>query len=198
MRTFGLPVQIGLTDEERTAAAERRKKRQEFHKKMWRRSLEIPPGKAHGGKLEGPHPDIVNADRHRGGSWSLFRRFLWFAKPYYGTAFVVFLLMMITSALEAVWPFGLKYTIDWALPERSVTLLSIIAGALIAAALLRALMQEARERGLKAVEIMADADVFWLRAWYERRGFLYQDERCLARGERVAYLRWTATERSEV
>lgn len=65
-------------------------------------------------------------------------------------------------------------------------------------ALLDALMQEARERGLCAVEIMADAEVAWLRVWYERRGFVYQDERCLARGERVAYLRWTRSEGSEL
>jgi len=63
--------------------------------------------------------------------------------------------------------------------------------------LLGALMQEAQGRDLCAVEIMADANVTWLRTWYERRGFVYQDERCLARGERVAYLRWSPTERSE-
>ena len=64
-------------------------------------------------------------------------------------------------------------------------------------ALLGALMQEAKDRNLSAVEIMADAEVTWLRAWYERRGFDYQDERCLARGEQVVYLRWTLPERSK-
>jgi ribosomal protein S18 acetylase RimI-like enzyme len=64
-------------------------------------------------------------------------------------------------------------------------------------ALLDALMQEARKRDLCAVEIMADADETWLRSWYERRGFVYQDERRLSRGERVAYLLWTLSERSE-
>ncbi len=64
-------------------------------------------------------------------------------------------------------------------------------------ALLNALMQEASARGLCVVEIMADAGVVWLRSWYERRGFVYQDERCLARGERVAYLRWRPPERSK-
>ena len=75
MRTFGLPQEIGLTPEEREAAAERRRGRHEFHKRLWRRSLEIPRGEAHGGRLLGPPPDIL-ADHLRGGSWSLLRRFL--------------------------------------------------------------------------------------------------------------------------
>ena len=58
-------------------------------------------------------------------------------------------------------------------------------------------MQEAVARELEIVEIMADASVAWLRDWNERRGFVYQDERCLARGERVTYLRWMPAERSE-
>jgi len=141
VRTFSLPEELGLTPEEREAAGERRRGKHEFHKKLWRRALEIPKGEAHGGKLVGPPPDIMDAEKFRGGSWSLFGRFLWFVRPYRGVAVIVVLLMLLASALEAVMPFGLKYTIDLALPQKSVVILSIIVGALLAAALLRALLQ---------------------------------------------------------
>jgi ribosomal protein S18 acetylase RimI-like enzyme len=64
-------------------------------------------------------------------------------------------------------------------------------------ALLGALLHEARIRDLHVVEIMADASVPWLRAWYERRGFVYQGERALARRERVAYMRLTLSKTGE-
>jgi ribosomal protein S18 acetylase RimI-like enzyme len=56
-------------------------------------------------------------------------------------------------------------------------------------ALLDALIDAARERGLSEVEISADATVPWVRAWYERRGFSFVEERVLSGGERIAVLR---------
>jgi len=140
MRTFGLPQQIGLTEDERVAAAERRRKRHEFHKKLWRRSLEIPRGEAHNGKLVGPAPDIMEGDRYRGGSWALLGRFLWFARPYYYIIAVVFLLMIAAAGLRAALPVGFGYTIDNVLPKKDVTLLSVVAAALVALVLVRSLV----------------------------------------------------------
>jgi GNAT superfamily N-acetyltransferase len=61
----------------------------------------------------------------------------------------------------------------------------------IGGALLGALLDEARGRGLLEVEIAADVAAPWLRAWYERRGFSFVEERTLPRDERVAVLRTT-------
>jgi len=130
MRTFGLPEQIGLTPEERTAATARKAKRHEFHKKLWRRSLEIPKGEAHNGKLIGPPSDIMEGDRHRGGSWALVWRFLWFAKPYYFIIAVVFLLMIVAAGLQAALPVGFGYTIDTVLARKNLDLLSLGRGEL--------------------------------------------------------------------
>jgi ribosomal-protein-alanine N-acetyltransferase len=59
----------------------------------------------------------------------------------------------------------------------------------IGGALLGALVDEARRRGLVEVEIAANAAAPWIRAWYERRGFSFVEERTLPRDERVAVLR---------
>ena len=140
MRTFGLPEQIGLTEEERVAATERRKKRHEFHKKLWRRSLEIPKGEAHNGKLVGPAPDIMEGDKHRGGSWSLLRRFLWFARPYYYIIALVVLLMAVAAGMQAALPLGFKYTIDNILVKKNFYLLSVVALSLGGIVLIRSLV----------------------------------------------------------
>ncbi|MHC4251441.1 MAG: ABC transporter ATP-binding protein [Planctomycetota bacterium] len=140
MRTFGLPQDIGLTPEEREAAAARKRKRHEFHKKLWRRSLEIPKGEAHHGKLVGPAPDIMEGERHRGGSWSLLGRFLWFARPYVSILVAVFLLMIVAAGLQAALPVSFGYTIDKVLKQKDLQLLSIIAGALVALVLVRAVV----------------------------------------------------------
>jgi ABC-type multidrug transport system fused ATPase/permease subunit len=140
MRTFGLPQDIGLTQDEREAAASRRRRRHEFHKKLWRRSLEIPKGEAHGGKLIGPPPDTMEDARHRGGSFSLLRRFLWFAKPYWKIVVVVLLLMILSIVLDASIPLGLRYMIRHVLPNKDFTMLSIVGGILAAIVLVRALL----------------------------------------------------------
>ncbi|MHC5056646.1 MAG: ABC transporter ATP-binding protein, partial [Planctomycetota bacterium] len=140
MRTFGLPQDIGLTPEEREAAAARRQRRHEFHKKLWRRSLEIPKGEAHGGKLVGPAPDIMEGERYRGGSWSLLGRFFWFARPYRFLISMVFLLMIVASGLQAAIPVSFGYTIDTVLKQKDLRLLSIIAGGLVLLVLVRALV----------------------------------------------------------
>ena len=140
MRTFGLPQDIGLTQDERDAAATRRRRRHEFHKKLWRRSLEIPKGAAHRGKLVGPAPDIMEGERLRGGSWSLLGRFLWFAKPYMSILAVVLVLMIVAAGLQAALPVSFGYTIDKVLVQKNLRLLSIIAGALVVLVLVRAVV----------------------------------------------------------
>jgi ribosomal protein S18 acetylase RimI-like enzyme len=44
----------------------------------------------------------------------------------------------------------------------------------IGTALVRALVERARQRRLQAVEITADVERPWIRAWYERLGFVYR------------------------
>jgi ribosomal protein S18 acetylase RimI-like enzyme len=46
----------------------------------------------------------------------------------------------------------------------------------IGTALILALIEQARQRGVQTVEISADVDCHWIRAWYERLGFTYQRE----------------------
>ncbi len=65
----------------------------------------------------------------------------------------------------------------------------------LGSALLDALLAKAAQRGLTAVEIMADTGEPWVRAWYERRGFLFVEERTLPRGERLAYMWLKLSER---
>jgi ribosomal-protein-alanine N-acetyltransferase len=54
--------------------------------------------------------------------------------------------------------------------------------------LLRALIAEAQRRGIRTLVLAASAQEPWLRAWYEREGFVYAGERLLPRGERVSVL----------
>jgi ABC-type multidrug transport system fused ATPase/permease subunit len=140
VKTFSLPEEIGLTPEEREAAGDRRKAKHEFHKKLWRKALEIPKGEAHGGKLVGPDPDIMPPPHLRGGSWSLLRRFLWFVKPYRGIAAIVLLLMLLANSLQAALPMGGRYVIKNVLPKRDLTLLSIIAAGLVGLVVIRELV----------------------------------------------------------
>jgi ribosomal protein S18 acetylase RimI-like enzyme len=56
-------------------------------------------------------------------------------------------------------------------------------------ALLLALIAEARERGLSEVELAVGMTPPWVRAWYERRRFVFVEERVLPGDERVAVLR---------
>ena len=65
----------------------------------------------------------------------------------------------------------------------------------VGGALLEALIDEARRRGLGQVEIAANTAAPWLRAWYERRGFSFVEERMLPQDERVALLRMTLSPR---
>jgi len=55
--------------------------------------------------------------------------------------------------------------------------------------LLDALIERARRRGVRVLEIAARADASWVRAWYERQGFVLVEERVLPRDERVVLLR---------
>jgi N-acetylglutamate synthase-like GNAT family acetyltransferase len=54
-------------------------------------------------------------------------------------------------------------------------------------ALVRALLAQARQRQVRALEISANVDLPWIRAWYERLGFTYQREHEFP-DERVALL----------
>ena len=62
-------------------------------------------------------------------------------------------------------------------------------------ALLLALIAEARERGLREVELAVGVAPPWVRAWYERRGFRFVRERVLPGDERVAVLRMVLSSR---
>ena len=63
----------------------------------------------------------------------------------------------------------------------------------IGTALIRALIEQARQRRVQTLEIAADVDRPWLRAWYERLGFTYQREHDFP-GQRVALLTMDLTE----
>lgn len=55
--------------------------------------------------------------------------------------------------------------------------------------LLEALIEQARRRGVCVLEIAAHAEASWVRAWYERQGFVPVEERVLPRDECVVLLR---------
>jgi ribosomal protein S18 acetylase RimI-like enzyme len=57
----------------------------------------------------------------------------------------------------------------------------------IGTALVRALVERAREQGVREIEISARLAAPWIRAWYERIGFAYQREHDFP-DERVAIL----------
>jgi ribosomal protein S18 acetylase RimI-like enzyme len=57
----------------------------------------------------------------------------------------------------------------------------------IGTALVRALIAQARQRDVRTLEISADVESPWIRAWYERLGFTYQREHVFP-DERVALL----------
>jgi ribosomal protein S18 acetylase RimI-like enzyme len=63
----------------------------------------------------------------------------------------------------------------------------------IGTALVRALVERARQRRLRAVEITANVEQRWIRAWYERLGFTHQREHDYP-GERVAVLTMDLTQ----
>ena len=54
--------------------------------------------------------------------------------------------------------------------------------------LLRALIAEAEGRGVGILVLAADVQERWLRAWYEREGFVHIGEHLLPRDERVSVL----------
>ena len=60
-------------------------------------------------------------------------------------------------------------------------------------ALVRGLVEQARQRRLQAVEITADVERPWIRAWYERLGFVYQREHDFP-DQRVAVLAMDLTQ----
>ena len=63
----------------------------------------------------------------------------------------------------------------------------------IGTALVYALIERARQRHLRAVEITADVQRPWIRAWYERLGFVCRREHDYP-GERVAVLTMDLTQ----
>ena len=63
----------------------------------------------------------------------------------------------------------------------------------IGTALIEALIKEARRRQVHSVEITARLDAPWVKAWYQRLGFLYTGEHDFG-DERVAVLLLTLTE----
>lgn len=54
--------------------------------------------------------------------------------------------------------------------------------------LLRALIAEGQRYGSRALVLAADVQEPWLRAWYEREGFVHAGEHLLPRGEHVSVL----------
>jgi ribosomal protein S18 acetylase RimI-like enzyme len=61
----------------------------------------------------------------------------------------------------------------------------------IGTALVRALVEHAREHNLRTIEISASPHAPWIRAWYERLGFVYQGSHTFPRQEQVAILQMT-------
>jgi N-acetylglutamate synthase-like GNAT family acetyltransferase len=59
----------------------------------------------------------------------------------------------------------------------------------IGTALLTALIDEAKRRRLDEVEIAADAKTPWIRAWYERQGFVFAETQVLPSSVQLAVLR---------
>lgn len=59
----------------------------------------------------------------------------------------------------------------------------------IGSALLRALIDAARERGVRDLEIAARLDADWVQAWYRRLGFVGRREHTFPGGERVLVMR---------
>jgi GNAT superfamily N-acetyltransferase len=63
----------------------------------------------------------------------------------------------------------------------------------IGTTLVLALIEQARQRHVRILEITACVDTPWIRAWYERLGFTYQREHDFP-GERVAILTMDLTQ----
>jgi ribosomal protein S18 acetylase RimI-like enzyme len=63
----------------------------------------------------------------------------------------------------------------------------------IGTALVQALIEQARQRHLHTLEITANVNTPWIRAWYERLGFTYRREHDFP-GERVALLTMDLTQ----
>jgi ribosomal protein S18 acetylase RimI-like enzyme len=63
----------------------------------------------------------------------------------------------------------------------------------IGTALVRALIAEAQQRRVRTLEISANVEPPWIRAWYERLGFTFQREHTFP-DERVAVLTMNLTE----
>ena len=59
----------------------------------------------------------------------------------------------------------------------------------IGGALLRALIDAARERGVQDLEIAAHPDADWVQAWYRRLGFVQRREHTFPGDERVLVMR---------
>jgi ribosomal protein S18 acetylase RimI-like enzyme len=63
----------------------------------------------------------------------------------------------------------------------------------IGTALVQALIEQARQRQVHTIELTANVDYPWIRAWYERLGFAFQREHDFP-GERVAILTMNLTQ----
>ena len=61
----------------------------------------------------------------------------------------------------------------------------------IGTALVQALLRHARQHNLCTIEISASTNMPWIRAWYERLGFVYQGEHTFPGQEQVAILQLT-------
>jgi ribosomal protein S18 acetylase RimI-like enzyme len=61
----------------------------------------------------------------------------------------------------------------------------------IGAALVRALVEEARQRRVRTLEISASTDAPWIRAWYQRLGFTFKRTHAFPGQEQVAILQMT-------
>jgi ribosomal protein S18 acetylase RimI-like enzyme len=67
----------------------------------------------------------------------------------------------------------------------------------IGTALVRALVEQARRHHLKTVELSAPTGSPWIRAWYERLGFVYQGHHTFPGPEEVALLRMSLLDSSK-
>jgi N-acetylglutamate synthase-like GNAT family acetyltransferase len=59
----------------------------------------------------------------------------------------------------------------------------------IGRSILAALVSRAAQHGVQVLEIAATEEAVWLRAWYERLGFVPSERQILPRGQRIVVLR---------
>ncbi|MCA1718463.1 MAG: ABC transporter ATP-binding protein/permease [Actinobacteria bacterium] len=104
------------------------------------------------------------------------RRALWYLRSYKGEAFGAFVALMLSSAASLATPQLIAYAIDYGIAPRSLNVILLAVGGLVAAALLRGLFQFLQgylaERASQGVAYDLRNDLF---AKIERLGFSYYD-----------------------